>query len=209
MSGTNPFPRRKTVTNADGTYSEVVAIEGSPDNTVPLVTGGRYNTSAPVYEDGDNTEIQTDQNGNMKVREQYAPVAEDNVNGVIGMQARPVVTPLYGGTAFSARLNDVDIAVKTSPGNLLSVRVSNINAAVRYLQIHNKASAPTSGNSPVFSFVIPAGSSTAPSIIELDRGFFGSNGQYLDTGIAIGISTAADTFTAATTTDHIVNGTFV
>lgn len=143
------------------------------------------------------------------VTEQYAPAYEDNANGVAGVQQKPIVSPLYSGTAFQAVLNDVDISAKAAPGNLLSIRATNINAAIRYLQIHNKASAPSGGDSATISIPIPAGTSTAPSVVQLGNEFFGNNGLYLSTGISIGISTAATTFTAATTTDHVVTGMYV
>jgi len=45
--------------------------------------------------------------------------------------------------------------------------------------------------------------------VTLGSDFFGNNGLALSTGIAIGISTAATTFTAATTTDHVVTGMYI
>lgn len=134
---------------------------------------------------------------------------DDTANNLTAVQNKPVASATYSANAFSARLNDVDIAVKTSAGVIKSITASNINAAIRYLQIHNKASAPANPDVPIFSFPIAAGSSTAPSIREIGTEFFGEGGYYLSTGISIGISTTADTFTAATTTDHVVNGTYV
>jgi hypothetical protein len=110
---------------------------------------------------------------------------------------------------FSAPLSDVDIAVKAAPGNLLSITASNINAAIRYLQIFNQTTAPVNPNVPVISIPMGAGSATAVTVVTLDQGFFGEGGLYLSAGIAIGLSTTAATFTAATTTDHSVNGCYV
>jgi hypothetical protein len=110
---------------------------------------------------------------------------------------------------FTAPLSDVDIAVKASAGNLLSIMATNINAAIRYLQIFNQATAPVNPNVPVISVPMGAGSATAVTVVTLDQQFFGEGGLYLSAGIAVGISTTAATFTAATTTDHAVNGTYV
>ncbi|MEO5627486.1 MAG: hypothetical protein ABIQ89_01200 [Candidatus Saccharimonadales bacterium] len=143
------------------------------------------------------------------VTEQLAPAYEDNASGVAAVQHKPIISALYSGTPFQASLTSVAISAKAAPGNLLSVRVSNINAAVRYLQIHNKASAPASTEVPVISVPIPAGSATAPAFVELGANFLGTNGLSLTTGVAIGVSTAAATYTAATTTDHVVNGMYV
>lgn len=119
------------------------------------------------------------------------------------------VTVHFTGKPFFAVLDDVDIAVKGSKGNIKSVVVSNINAAIRYLQIHNKATAPASTNVPVLSIPIPAGTATQPAILELGPSFFGQDGLYLNVGVAVGVSTAAATFTAATVTDHTINGIYV
>lgn len=145
----------------------------------------------------------------LSVTEQLAPAYEDNANGVAAVQHKPTITPTYSGTSFQAVLNDVDISAKATPGNLLSIRATNINAAVRYLQVHNKATAPSGGDTAAISIPIPAGTAAAPGAVMLGNDFFGNNGLYLSTGIAIGISTAATTFTAATTTDHVVTGMYV
>lgn len=94
-------------------------------------------------------------------------------------------------------------AAKASTGNLFSVYCSNINAAVRYLQIHNKATAPAGTDVPVSSFLIPAGTATAPATIVLDASYFGTNGKYLSTGVSWAISTTNATFTdSATASEH-------
>lgn len=157
--------------------------------------------STPVVIASDQTSV--------AVTEQLAPAYEDNASGVAAVAHKPVISALYSGTLFQAVLNDVDIAAKGAPGNLLSIRATNINAAIRYLQIHNKATAPAGGDTAALSIPIPAGSATAPAVVTLGNEFFGNNGLFLTTGIAIGISTAATTFTAATTTDHVVTGMYV
>lgn len=136
-------------------------------------------------------------NTGIQVVEQLVPAAEDNTNGVIGVLAKPAVTSTYSGTPGHAE-DDADVSVKATPGQLLSVVATNENAAVRYLQIHNKASAPTAGETAVVSYIIPAGTTAAPGRIQLTMADFGNNGLHLSTGIALGISTAIDTFTAAT-----------
>lgn len=94
-------------------------------------------------------------------------------------------------------------AAKASTGNLFSVYCSNTNAAVRYLQIHNKATAPAGTDVPVSSFLIPAGTATAPATIVLDASYFGTNGKYLSTGVSWAISTTNATFTdSATASEH-------
>jgi len=157
--------------------------------------------STPVVIASDQTTV--------SVIEQLAPAYEDNASGVAAIQHKPIISTLYSGLSFQAVLNDVDISAKATPGNLLSLRATNINAAIRYLQIHNKATAPTGGDTALISVPIPAGAAANPVAVTLGSDFFGNNGLALSTGIAIGISTAATTFTAATTTDHVVTGMYI
>lgn len=113
-------------------------------------------------------------------------------------------------STFDAINNDVDIVVKASAGHLISVEATNINASARYLQLWNLASAPSGGASAglVAVKVIPGngGSAALPGA----NGFnYAPGGRAFSTGIVVTISTTAATFTAATTSDHIVTGAYV
>lgn len=135
---------------------------------------------------------------------------EDLTNNVLGTQRKPVASSIYSGIAFNAvETASVAISVKATAGNLLSVIVTNYNAALRYLQIHNKASAPANPNVPVISIPIPAGTATAPGKLELSTAFFGDGGYFLSTGVAVGVSTTGGTYTAATAADHVIAGFYV
>lgn len=169
------------------------------------------------YDDTTPSSVTENQFGNVRMnsaRQLYADlgttIAGENIaQDVLGTNHKPVASATYSGTGGMAPLTDVDVSVKASAGNILSVTCSNINAAIRYLQIHNKATAPANPDVPIFSFAIPAGSATVPAMREIGRDFFGAGGYYLSTGIAIGVSTTAATFTAATTTDHTTNWTYI
>jgi hypothetical protein len=161
------------------------------------ITVTAYANSSPNHADIQNVNLATYIKG------------EDSTNDLIATANKPVASGTYSGTAFAAFLSDVDIAVKATAGNILSVTCSSMNEAVRYLQVHNKATAPAGGDVPIFSFSIPAGTSTQPAIKEVGREFFGDGGYYCATGIAVGVSTTAATFTASTTTDHVINGTYI
>lgn len=178
-------------------------------STTGSIFQGVYQASPSALTDGKAGAIRVSSNRAVKIDADTLAAGEDLTNNVLGVAHKPVASSTYSGTSFVAVLNDVDISVKASAGNLLSISCSNINAAIRYLQLHNKASAPSAGETATFSFPIPAGSGTAPSTVTIDRDFLGPNGHYFSTGIAVGVSTAAATFTAATTTDHVVNGTYV
>ena len=90
-------------------------------------------------------------------------------------------------------------SVKASAGTLYSLYVANLNAAVRYLKFYNKASSPTVGtDTPVMTVPIPASTTGAGVVINLDPGFD------FATGIAYAVTTgAADSDTAAVAANEI------
>lgn len=102
-----------------------------------------------------------------------------------------------GLATYTKSLAAVSGSAKAAPGRLYAVQGDNNNAAVRYLQLHNKASAPSATEVPLFVFRVKATDS-----IMLGGDFFTQNGQYFDVGIAWGWSTTRDTYTAATAADH-------
>lgn len=91
-------------------------------------------------------------------------------------------------------------SVKASAGSVNNIIVNNLNAAVRYFKLYNKASAPTVGaDTPVLTLAIPAGGTLA---IDL-----GSRGLRLTTGIAYALTTGitvADTGAVAAS-EHAVH----
>lgn len=169
---------------------------------------GLYLSSEDTLTSGTVGAIGLDSARNVKTHEQYAPTAEDNTNQVIASQIRPVSGSTYSASEFAIYGTDVDLSAKATAGNLMSIYASNENAAVRYLQLHNKASAPTSSDVPVVSLPIAAGTANNPGTIKLGRDIFGEGGKYFSTGISIGISTTKATFTAATATEHDYYGQY-
>lgn len=144
------------------------------------------------------------------VYQRYLLAGEDLTNNVLKVASAPVVSASYSGTGFTNAGAATKANQKASAGMLQSIRASNANAAVRYLQIHNKASAPAAGETAIFSFVIPAGTAAAPGIVMVDDAFFGLNGYYLSTGVSWAISTTSGTFTdSATAGEHIINGVYL
>lgn len=176
---------------------------GAIDSGNPVKVAGRYNSSAPTFTNGQRADLQSDVNGNLFDRETYMPTAEDNANGVIAVAKKPVISSTYSTLPFGTFGTDIDIAVKTSPGLIFSLSANNANANARYLQIFNKASAPALNDVPIHSWLMPTGTQ-----ILIGSDFFGSNGAYCSTGVAVGVSTTNATFTAATAADHNVNGMY-
>ena len=87
--------------------------------------------------------------------------------------------------------------VKGGPGKLFGWYFYNANAAVRYLKLYNKATAPTVGtDTPVLTIPIPAG---AAANVDLGPGIGFSR------GIGLALTTGvADADTAAVAANEIV-----
>lgn len=92
-------------------------------------------------------------------------------------------------------------SVKASAGQVYSIYAHSINAAVRYLKLYNKASAPTVGtDTPVLTLPIPG--NTAGAGFALDTG---GMGVAFATGIALALTTGiADADTGAVAANEIV-----
>lgn len=80
--------------------------------------------------------------------------------------------------------SDNPTAVKTSAGWVGYIIVTNVNAAVRYLHLYNKASAPTLGtDTPVMTVPLPGGATGGGAIISMPVGI------EFNVGIALAITT--------------------
>lgn len=118
-----------------------------------------------------------------------------------------VAAPTLANNNFAAPVPAFN--AKAAAGKLLALHATNANAALRYLQVHNLATAPAAGAVPLYSFPIAAGSATVPGSVEKSESFFGLGGVSLGTGISIAVSTTLATYTAATGTDHVVHAHYV
>lgn len=90
--------------------------------------------------------------------------------------------------------------VKAAAGQLYHLQVNNINAAVRYLKLYNKASAPTVGTDvPVQTIAVPAAGQVSVN--------FGIVGLAFPLGISFALTTGvADADVAAVAVnEHVVN----
>lgn len=92
-------------------------------------------------------------------------------------------------------------SVKASAGQVYMITASNVNAAVRYLKLYNKASAPTVGtDTPVFTFAIPGNTAGAGTNIPVP-----AVGLAFSTGIAFALTTeATDAGTTGVAASEIV-----
>lgn len=153
--------------------------------------------AASAGTDGDYQTLNTDALGLLWTHEYYAPGAEDNSNNVIATAQKPLAVSTYSYSVFTNFGANATLNVKATPGNVFSVKCHNLNAANRYLQLHNTATTPAGAAVPLLTFLIPANSE-----VTIGNDFFGQQGLNFTTGIAFAFSTTEGTYTAGTATDQ-------
>jgi len=166
---------------------------------------GIYNATPLVLSDGEGCGLAVNSSGQTVVDMGTAIYGEDSTLGLLAVMQKPVASSTYSPSIDNQMTQVTKRNSKASLGNVLSSFVSNTNAAVRYFQIHNKASTPAGGDVPVISMPIPAGSATVPGVLLLLNNFYTPAGYHLSTGVSWAISTTYATFTdSATASEHIV-----
>lgn len=132
------------------------------------------------------------------VAEQRAPVAEDNFNGVDGTQWVPLASVTYAPSFYANRGVDATHNIKLSPGNVFAASCMNLNAATRYLQLHNTATvpAPDAVVGAGCEFPVDGAIVGKPGFREVDQTWFTQNGLFFPLGIAYAFSTTSGTYTA-------------
>jgi hypothetical protein len=126
-------------------------------------------------------------------------------NNVLGVTQKPLAASTYSPSVYSALTQVTKANIKSSTGNVFGFYITNDNAAVRYFQLHNKATAPAGTDVPIYSFKVPAGTANNPGVLVIGTEFFTGPGKNFSTGIGWAISTTFGTFTdSATNTEHIV-----
>jgi hypothetical protein len=140
----------------------------------------------------------------------WSQIAGENLTlDVMGFIFKPVSSSTYSPSNYKDKGTVTKANVKNAAGSVFSLRVTNANAAIRYFQLHNKATAPTATETASRYWVIAAGSATAPAELKLTINDFAPS-WYLSTGIGWAISTTADTFTdSATAGDHTYDINYV
>lgn len=177
------------------------AASGATSVGNPVKVGADYNSTPITLTSGQVGTIQVDASGYLKVREQYQAGSEDNTNLVSATVERLLSgVSTYSPTLFTNYGANLTLNVKAAAGNVYSIHAQNINAALRYVQIHNTATTPAGGAVPLVSFPIPV-----TGLINIDHDMLPAGGLYCSTGIAFAISTTLATYTAsATANEHNV-----
>ena len=110
--------------------------------------------------------------------------AGSNLIGDVSLQPRTTGGLTMSKTTSAASTNAT--SVKASAGQVYSVQCFNVNAAVRYLKLYDKASAPTVGtDTPVKTLAIPGDAAGAGFVISWPQGLA------FATGIAFALTTEA------------------
>lgn len=127
----------------------------------------------------------------------------DRVRGdTVGLFVQQRAAPSGGATAgrlISAGSTNAT-SLKGSAGQIYMISAINLNAAVRYLKIYNKATAPTVGtDTPVWTFPIPASATGAGFVLSIPTGV------EFSLGIALALTTGvADADTGAVAANEII-----
>ena len=101
------------------------------------------------------------------------------------------------GTLASYLGNSNGATLKVTPGTIYAFTCSNNNSVVRYFQIFDKSTPPTSGDIPIIQF--PTGTNDALLIIGQD--ILGGAGITLPTAVSWGFSSTRLVYTPATASD--------
>ncbi|MBP9706769.1 MAG: hypothetical protein KBD78_03945 [Oligoflexales bacterium] len=134
----------------------------------------------------------------VKSMEQQAPGYEDNTRAVAATAVKPLSDSTYCWSHYANYGSAVTQNVKASTGNVGAIYCHNLNASIRYLQLHNTATTPAGGSVPEYSFLVP------PSgVLLIDKNFFGEAGKNFSNGIAMAFSTTEGTYTAGTAADQV------
>ena len=102
------------------------------------------------------------------------------------------VEPISPATGPNTNANSGGLAgvmgIKTSSGTLYMLTGYNSKTSSQFIQLHNSANAPSNGNVPVITFIVPATSN-----FSFD---FGVYGRYFSAGIVVVNSSTAANYTA-------------
>lgn len=208
--------------NIVGSTTSPNAVQGNvasaaTDSGNPVKVGGVFNTTAPTYTNGQRGDAQITARGEQLVSISQGAVAANVIGTVADGLSNTSTGSLrvqnlgmnFNGTTWdrdrkpnatsrlpSAAASTNATVAKASAGDLWSIHGVNAAAAVRFLKIYNKATAPTVGtDTPVMTFGLVAGQA-----FDID-----CYGHYFSAGISWALTVnAADADTTALTAGDVV-----
>ena len=127
------------------------AAHASGDTGVMLLAVRKDTASALAGTDADYQPIITDSSGRLWV----------NIGASGSVSILPATS---GGCTPYHQVSDnttLDDNIKGSAGQLYAYTFSNANAAARYIKLYDKATAPSSADTPFMTVLVPAGGSTS------------------------------------------------
>lgn len=128
------------------------------------------------------------------------PALAAGTNNIGGVTPKPGTS---GGLSIGKNISAASTnatSLKGSAGQVYTIYAHNINAAVRYLKLYNKATSPTVGtDTPVMTLPIPAAATGNGFVLDT-----GGMGIEFTTGIAYALTTGiADSDTGAVAANEI------
>lgn len=121
-----------------------------------------------------------------------------------GNLAKLATGPGSKDTAFGSTVSHNS---KASAGTLFTASISSLDTNLIYFQVFNKASGPSGGDTPIFSFPVGAATATAPNYLKIGPDTFTGLGYAFATGISWGISSTNATYTATADSASLFNVT--
>ena len=217
-TGTNVY--RPALVDSSGRFQVIPSgnvASGASDSGNPLKIAGVYNSTLPTFTNGQRGDIQIEPRGGI-----YAVLKDNNGTGVTRVLSpsaafSPQVGLIVNSQGFCFNGSTYDqvrkanatsriissaattnaTSAKASAGDVFMITGRNTNAAVIYLKLYNKASAPTVGSdTPTHTFALPPQASFT---------FDWPQGRYFSTGIAYALTTgSADADTGAVASGDIL-----
>lgn len=189
----------RTYKDADTVVQAEDAASASGDSGVPLLTVRQDTPASSTSADGDYQSTKSDAKGYTWTREGYAPKYEDSTaeRAIIGKQ--PTINSdytqsnkIFDGTAAT-------VNVKATAGVLGGFTFYNSGATLLYVQFFNDANTAAGAQVPdLGSFPLPGTTG-----ISIGADYFIANQHHFATGIAVGISSTADDYTAHGTPSEV------
>src|SRR4051794_11815896 len=113
---------------------------------------------------------------------------EDESKDVLGTLPKPVASATYSPLRSTTFGTVVTAVASAQAASIFSAYATNANAAVRYFQIFNRATALSGGEAPLMSYLISAGTANVPGVLNLTSAYFAPS-AYLCSGLVWAIST--------------------
>lgn len=184
-----------------GTASNPSVVQGpAADNAAavgnPVRIGAKYNLALQTYGDGDIADLQVNANGILETVEQYQSPAEDNTNGVIGTQNKPLAVATYTWSVDQSAALEASTITKSAPGviRLVTGRINSTHATgTYYWHIWNASALPADGAVAFLWTPLKLNHTNGTDTnFSID---FTANGIFASVGIVMGLSTTEFTKT--------------